>query len=572
MRKPLALVVLLVLSYVFVQTPHTVFACGGATEYPLDLEQVIADTDVIVYATVVYVDDGGNNSVLMAHYYLASEYRPMYLALYDVDPAFKATISRGYERGCLTIEGGSDGNPTAHIGMTGYFTLNRAANGVYEYSAFEGPGFVSNLKTDEIAELESVVAAVVGDERFEPNPESNFRPLHAPLRIVTDAGQTYSLPVDLGEVIPHTNDHLLSHWEYSYPAIFEPVPSCAGIGCRLYAPDYGFFGDVETDGFLSFDYPYRWDGLILPDGEAMFPLTIEGERFSFSPNNTALVVWFQNVMSVYRVSNTPYTSGYSGYSIPYLDLVAEIEIRPPWMGDSGILSRPWEHIRWSADGTTLIYSDLHGLWLLDVLRSGQPERIVHATGGKLVFPVFASTTGRYVGYRLGENDTDWSVIDRISSEVYHNALPSPDELYMAYFMEPDGITAPRGDFASSHCLQLPCSMVTLKSIEYFSWSRWNNSPWIIIGQCREPEEAENPERPCMFTRARFDYRDGHGLSDRAIFPQLKGVAYQAQTGQSAVITGETTLMVNGQYIDLAGQIEGNIIDVAWLKPVFYERN
>jgi hypothetical protein len=115
-------------------------------------------------------------------------------------------------------------------------------------------------------------------------------------------------------------------------------------------------------------------------------------------------------------------------------------------------------------------------------------------------------------------------------------------------------------------------MVFLKSIEYFSWSLWNDSPGIIVGQCREPEEAENPERPCTFTRGRFDYRDGHGLSDRAIFPQLKGVAYQAQTGQFAVITGETMLMVNGQFIDLAGQIEGNIIDVAWLKPVFYERH
>lgn len=567
MRKPLALGVLLVLSYVFVQTPHTVFACSGGVELSLNLEEVIGYTDVIVYATVVYVDDGGSG-VLFAHYYLAGEYRPQYLMLDDTNHSLMAVIDRGYDLGCFFSY---DLNPHVQMHMTGYFTLTRSPDGTYHYSNQAGPGFISNSSVEETANFESLVTEIRGGERLVADGSRQY-PMYAPLNIKTDAGYSYTFPVDFGEIsgLPQASAQP-DMYAYSYPHIFNPMSACAEVECRMSMPDLSLFGDVLVDG-LAFDYPYSSDASRNPDGERVTPIRLEGNAFSFAPNNIGLVTWEGYVMRVYRITNNFCPCLHSGSVSPFLQLIAEVELAPSWYDDTEVFSNPWEHVRWSADGTTLVYGDLEGLWLLDILRDGEPEQLVYATGGQLSLPVFASTAGRYIGYRLGEDSTDWQVIDRTDNRVYQNALPSPDEVYMAYFLEPGGRIAPRGDVLGAECLQLPCSKVLSKNVSYFSWIENQDGLHAAVVYCPEPDSGQRSSRDCEFYQEPFTYLNFDDHSRQLSFPEFRGVAHQERNGDIALATGEQSIAVNGIQFDLTGQIEGNIISVSWYRSVFYERN
>ena len=47
------------------------------------------------------------------------------------------------------------------------------------------------------------------------------------------------------------------------------------------------------------------------------------------------------------------------------------------------------------------------------------------------------------------------------------------------------------------------------------------------------------------------------------------VDYDAENHQLAITVSESSIVVNGRFIDLTGRIEGNIQHIEWMPSLFY---
>jgi len=555
----------------FFSVAHTTFACSGGPESSLSLEESIENASIIVEATVIEVDDWGNG-VLQVHRYLGGTTRSKYLIMYDRDPVYSAVKARGYDTGCFYGFGGYDSNPSLEFMMRGYFLLS-AGGGISHYASYSGTNFIGEDTLENVEAFEELVSDI--KDMTPVSPDSTSYPLSTPLLITTNAGEQYSLSIDGNTIQSYTpSNGVRNNWNaYAYPDIFNPMPACYEVGCRMSIPDRSFFGDVMDDGTIIFDYPFSKYLISSNENAEKFQIIKEGNAFMFSPTGEGLIIWNQDEITIYRVSNT-YCSCLYGSVSPSLSEVSTIQSIQPWQ-EIETLTYPWELVRWSPDGTTLIYSDIEGLWLVDIFRNGVPERIARASGGDLIYPILVSTAGRYIGYTTTPESHEWITLDRIEGETYMNALPSPNERYLAYFTERDGVFPPRGDVPEYQCIYLPCSYGTWGYPEYFQWMEYDGKTYIFKVQCEEKNvlTSNTPQtKECQLSTSRFgyqtqyDYRSNLNKSERI---NTRLFTYESGQNVLAYVEGESTITIGNNQYDLTGQINGSIIGLQWLSSVFY---
>jgi hypothetical protein len=555
------------LGMIFSPLAHqSVYACGGGNLERMTLAQNIEAADVVVKGTIVETGGSNENSVLQVERYLMGEGISQ-LLLYRISPLYQALRSRDYDVGCYYP---LSNNPRPSIGLSGYFILTRLETGAYRYALSEGPSYISlESYSDVHDELEEAIRTY-GQFNEDGTPQRSGLSITAPVLITTSTGSQYMIPIDGGEPVSYENNEILYDWyAHDIQSLFTPIPTCIDVGCKLSVPSGTFYGEIIEEGQLAFDYPSSPFYV-----EDYVPIEIEGSAFSFSPSGNILLVWnkirpYQSDtyrLTLYQISIQPCQCNY-GYGVPSLHRMTDITLTSSRTVD---FPPAWEFIRWSADGSTFIYSDVEGLWLMDIFRRTAPERVVLSSGGGFIYPRFVSHSGRYFGYSFNDDRQNWITVDRLYRETYINAFPSPNEHYMSYF--PDR-SRPREEFSilpltDDGCAYLPCSLYGLGLDNSFIWIEQEEITYYIYISCYSLDG-------CSVRTIPFGHQPyaGYRMTPR-INNQITHLVYDPYQNVVIYSEGNYSLHIEGVYratYDFEGKIDGQIVHIQWMPSLLYAR-
>lgn len=252
---------------------------------------------------------------------------------------------------------------------------------------------------------------------------------------------------------------------------------------------------------------------------------------AFSATGDVVTIWNGDKLEIYFVSNADCNCVY-GELIPELRIVTEILLATG--ADTPIESLYGQAV-WSASGATLTYVDAQGLWVYDLINQSIPELLIEDA-----MPLFVSNSGRYVGFRTQEMESEWAVVDRISPEIHiENGLVSPNE--------------GRG--------------IVVRDADYFEWM--NNLTYFKVENC----DAVNAK--CQLTVDTLTYEQ-LGRDTFTYTGPIFDVDYEPEQGlfvlalgPQAISIGDTRYELYEHVFDLAEQIDGSIVDVQWMPSLFY---
>ena len=254
-----------------------------------DIERDIELADLVVSASVDYVDSTGRNAILKAERYFKGSAGP-YLALVTARPSlYYADSTRDYDNGCLNL---GPGRIKLNKGEHGYFALYANGDGAYDFSGatmwlpgdvdrygYDGPvagmvDFHIHSQSDlhvkaplPIAEFEALLLRMTGREAPLP-PEAGRYPLMRFLNITTASGKRYRLNPDFSVTwldpdrwpiaISNDGSHVMfrlskDEMGLQYLALvkkeFHPCPSCEPLGSADFGGGALSVGSYRHDGW-----------------------------------------------------------------------------------------------------------------------------------------------------------------------------------------------------------------------------------------------------------------------------------------------------------------------------------
>jgi hypothetical protein len=398
--KFLAFLPLLILVFGVLETSN-VFACSGGQ--PLTIRGLINNSDFVVKAQPVDVDDVHQNGILRVESYLVGGPGPEYLLFIQNDPIMTQYILEGRSSGgdCtgfrsdlypynslyLFLDRNFDGsysvvttlfNPYYYSFPTPESTVEvYIEGGGYEEGEVYGDDFAARDAGIEVTEIEfvQIVAEQSGVSPHLPLTASQY-PLYAPLKITTSAGAEYLLPVDGQQPVQLTEEFRQeTRWqEPMWSFGFSDAERCDAENCIQISPN-GLDIAVQTDQ----------DNITLTWG-----VTIPGQASLFSSTSDAIAVWNDSKIQVYRLRYP--RLGYNELGPQLLTEVTlnygDISDETSWLSGLGA---------WTPDGRILAYSDVEGLWLWDVFTVGAQRRLLLPTeDGYIPYPRYFSPMGRYL--------------------------------------------------------------------------------------------------------------------------------------------------------------------------------
>jgi len=151
-----------------------------------------------------------------------------------------------------------------------------------------------------------------------------------------------------------------------------------------------------------------------------------------------------------------------------------------------------------------------------------------------------------------------------------------DERYFAYFYDSYELAPLIPDVEGSQCIQLPCNISMISSPDEFLWIGSGTDVNFIVIRCgdnrSEYESGENAPY-CSLRSGSLSYRSYP--SNFQPFPLVRDdramdFTYEPRYDVYAYIMGEQTIRLNRyDAYDLSDQIDGAIVDIAWLPSLFY---
>ncbi|MEQ8672111.1 MAG: hypothetical protein RLP44_20905 [Aggregatilineales bacterium] len=551
---------LIILCSLFQFSPTS--ACsGGAPFFIQDFE----DHDVIVYATVLEVDERGYNAILQVNRYYKGE-DGEYLAVMRYEPALEYTAAiRDYDTSCTYSGGGQ----TWIVGSQGYFALSNSGNGTYRdiFSQYQGsPHFfvqdgmieyydydIRNehsgwqLQRVLVQEFESLLLDY-GARETAIQPEPNAYPLMRFLNITTESGQRYQLNPDrsISPLDPETSPMAISN-DGSHLA-FRIDDEQVGFQ-YLELTRKPFFEDITFDG-----------GWLIPQ---------PGQSAIFSPDSNFVAVGEENAVTIYMFDN--YERGGYGQRMT-MQVIAQTNISQP-LDELNIV--------WSADSTTFAYQDGDGIWIWDIFESGEPQLAVSQEEQLVLLDL--SRSGRYVRYNLSDVSL---LLDIESNEVYENAIATPDERNIIFVQTEYSEDIPdinrKGDRQCTAPLSESCPIYVYFGdfpFEFF-WYKHNQIAGLLCS-----EEA------CYVVSYHWQLAIGtHAYENRLdnIIPLVNALDYDLTYDQPVIAVddyilefgfydnwmrdepGDPPILING--VDLSNVLDSPIVDLEWGLPIFYRHD
>lgn len=557
MRILFVLILFGVISFGFSFT-STVYACsGGASD---NIQNLLEQTDYVVKADVTTVDSVRQNAILSIDSYLFGGSGPEYLLFVQTDPVIVTRMTEGDPYGACNFF-----QPELHPGLSAYFFLTRRADGVYvsatqwadpNYYAFPDAdttimlysrgddGYVDHVLNE--ADFLSFVTEFGASTVTDPNSISLF-PRLAPLKITTNTGTQYILPVGSTIPVEATDDFLYEmmiavmsdgvgwHGAYFYET------DCPGPECTQVSPD-GINRAVQNGDEIF------W-----------FSDSTIGRAFQFSSTGDAIAIWHENRILFY-------TLGWAKRDQPFREVLLLNSVTLE--GNIDVL--PYE-VAWSPDGRIFSYSDANGLWSLDVYNPvAQPLQLLDVGQGGIPVALAYSPLGRYL--QIQQNN-DRYILDTVSGEVHPDGLISPDDqILLAFDTQADVFEleicylAPVGECNAIPPRILHPTDTSSRVFTMYTQAQWRNQYSFFVTVCNHDASQD-----CVINH--FHSRGGFGQwGDAGLFPSEGTgtmLAYFPSNDTLAIVQDDFTVRIDGEELDFSSELDSEIVDIEWLPSVFY---
>jgi hypothetical protein len=538
----------------------SVMACsGGGAEPPIS---EILNRDFFVEATVLEVDELGQNAILRVERYLKGV-GTAYLAVVNYTNGFYAVDQRGYDKGCNY---GTD-YPLFRVGERGFYGLlsqedgsfsNRYGYGSVFYRIVDGqinlPVYDDEgyrVETLNIQEFDERVYEILG-QRHEFIPDSydasQEYPLLHPLYLYTESGRRYVIKVDrqLREIDLATEAFAVSpdgaHHAYYLDANTITFGYCSSI-CH-YNPD-----------FPSEEPP------------------ISAQAIAFSPNSNYVATWNESSLGLYLFDNQDQSN--HGRQMNVLQFGSA--------DFYGNLDSDMRLVSWSGDSGSLVFMDDAGIWRWHIYTLAEPELLLPAanlvsTDSEMIFEQIKflelSQSGRYLRYGNGSN---WTLLDTISGESFANAVITPDESNFIYINS----ALPTSGEARSNCTppfhqSCPFAISQNGELMHIEWLHGNRV--VFYFQDSTIHEAYSFVLTWDWGSSDLSYGAWNmgwmeniaasAYSNRHM-RVIQRSAYELEIWYDAFNEFET---YHPELFDLSLQLDSPITRLEWGQPIFYEEH
>lgn len=521
-------------------------ACSGGV--PTSLSDLLENASTVVKARVLDADTYGQTGVVEVIEYLVGTTGHNPLLVVQTNPVRTRFLleNRGGPGGCallapplapdeivyLFLAYNSDGTyrPSVDPTQFSYRTMayrfpqlnSTAVLFTGELGTASTPGTLEPQIVTETEFREIVLTHAQSTPSF-PITSSPY-PSPAPILLSTTAGY-YLLPPD------HSDPQRLSDQELASlrrsPSVWrrnDPlgVTGCNEIGCTAYSPSGMDQASLTHDGVMLNGMP------------------VEGEGFLFSFTSELVAVWTQDTIDFYAFRYPRLGTEDFGNT-----LLASHRIRN---------GREWiAKAAWTQDGRLLAYTDVDGLWLIDVY--SQSARLVLPAEGtdSPAFARYFSHGGRYLAITRGNQGERFN-LDLITGELLPDGVLSPNERSLIAF---DTLTRVS---MYSQCMlttPYPCREISLGR-EVF----WLDAYQYIMSHC-ESSDSE----ACITAASSIT------CCSNLFFGETLAIDHEPVTGTFLVVRGHRQIDITDGYHtinhDLQNLIEGEIINVEWLPSLYY---
>ncbi len=515
----------LIFTFTFVVV-NTAQACSGG--YPpgaFPLDYILDSSDsIIAIGRVSTTGESRINAVLTVDHYLREpQTEGVLLLMQNSLPVIYNSIVEGrpYPVRCSylspEIEGGRQfiaslyrvDNGTHHG-----IVLTSDENGMFNFQMQDQPEVTRTFTTEELI---AYVENRLGGETVKP--EQYIIPRPVSMRLFTQTGETYFLPVD--QSLPMLIE---------YPAKYR----CGRFGdddCTVIvtAPN-----GLDTVSFYSIGSGVEeWNTI-----DDLYNPRLEGEAGVFSKNSDLFTAWTGNQIRVFA------TAGQDGFDMGSSDgltLLSSFTASPddPLITGAGA---------WSPSGRIFAFSTQSGVWIWDALTlDTQPVLLLSATDQPIRVRHY-SPLGNYLGL---EDGTRRYYLDMISGREYPDGLISPDDRKLvAYDTSVTGLTP------YTHHILLPEFTPLGYDRAQISQFEWLAPDEYISAECGEPIygfDLKQFERQwCMVLWISNKYDESQWVDGTSF-------DYDPITESLGVVVDGHTISINGEVIDLSGVLTDDIV-------------
>lgn len=534
------------------------YACSGGS--PLNLPELLNQSDYLVKAQATVSDDAGQNAIIRVESYISGGAGSEFLLLVRDYPVVTDYLLEGRSGGgdCLGLKQNLD--PT----LTFYSFLSHNEDG--SFSAFPMTtsweylvSFSNSADTIEVylegnsqngiseqlteAEFLSMVQAESGETPVTPIT-SSYYPLKSPLLISTTDGQ-YILPVDLQPPYAVTEDTFALSNNRGYRFGFWEALQCNSSTENEFSisPDGHNIAVIGQDGTICL----TWGR------------SVTGQTVLFSQTSDAIAVWDNCQLSIY-------TTGYPrlGQEWYAIELVSNTNL------SSEDCQQFHQSATWSSDGRLLAFTDASGIYLWDVFTiESAPELIIEVEANQLFVPLLFSQGGRYLNYSTGEFN---QYLDLQSGAIFDDGIMSPDERILIRF----DTTTSASEYEVCSLTPFSCYDSPLISLWFTDTEgelerfydlrivnevRWRNSSSFIAFACTNDDYDR-----C----ALFGFRAGYFGWETDFGSEAITFDLDTENDTIALVYNASTIVVNEYRLDTSQWFDAEITDVEWLPSLFYD--
>jgi|GEM_PF-1331081 hypothetical protein len=526
-RFVLSLCISLLLTLSF-SAVNPVEACSGAIppgNFPLDFFLDLP-SGTLAMGDVNTVSESGINAVITVYHYLREPQEEGILLLSRARPEVIDLVESGrpYPTRCANlsrpIESGRHfiGNfIRAENGSYYGYLVTSDEDGIFRYYLRDQP---EQLREFSYAELRLYLENRLSVEASEP--EQFTYPRAVEVRLVTQTGEKYLLPVDQTTLV---------QIELASDIVCNPY---VGTECTssITAPN-----GIDTAYF----YPLGSGAEENTSVDMLYLTAFEGETGVFSQRSDLLAVWTGNMLRLFATHSQYGLNTTFAYSPTLLASYTALPDDPLLTGAGA----------WNPNGRVFAFSTRSGVWLWDLL-SPNPQPVLFLSAvDEPVRVRHYSPLGNYLALETG---TRRYYRDNISGLEYPDGSFSPDDRLLAAY-----------DTAASALTPTTLYMLMPQLSPARGWNNfqveitqfeWITSTHYIFAACGEPfadAELQGFDQPWCKVRSLDANANMGEWFDGTAFD------YEPVTNSLGILVDGDTILINGEQIDFSGQLNGQIV-------------
>jgi hypothetical protein len=498
-------------------TNADVQACSGGGyqvgNYPLDY--LLQGDLMLAMGRIEHVSTSGINVVLSVEHYLR-QYQQQGTLLFvqeKVDVIHLVQDGRRYPSRCNYL------SPPLEAGKLFLTTLRQQTDGTYqgEINLSDEAGIFNSwiIVGDQVSEVSFTYAELLAYVEQSLGTTSQLPEYHTPprpvmLKITTDSGARYGLPVDGTALIELPLNDGLERCHMYMGCTLTWVEAPNGI-------DRVFFYPEHTEDFVSYD--------------TFYSLVLAGEAAVFSQRSDLLAVWTGPTL---RLWATAYQRELGTSDIAWQFTSHETPSDDPFLVGAGA---------WHPNGRTFAFSTAAGIWLWNLGSvDAVPELFLPASREPLYVRSY-SALGTYLAVETGGERYH---LDTLTGNRLPDGLLSPDERLLAAFDTSASALTPLSLYHLMPWFRAaPFWASYIPTITQLEWLNSNTFFFAACGDAFNYSEGDGFDQPWCKV---FRYRVGVGSNFN-----IDGTAfdYDAVTDSLAVLVDGSSVNINGEHLTFA---------------------